>query len=238
VTHTTTAPVTKIAKHVATQANARVQRAIVQHVEDHAASTAAYTVDVELTPAQIELVAARVADVTVSGGNEPWTGAQQFTLTVRTQQGVSRIPVTAEVTQPERIVAARRALRRGEVIQASDVELQFPLPDTDTTDLPKHLEDVVGRETTHSVATGQPVDNAWLRKPVMVRRGEVVTVFARVGNVQVRTNARATEDGGKGDVIGVERIDNRQRFSAQVTGVQELEVFVSSVNVSNRGSNK
>jgi flagella basal body P-ring formation protein FlgA len=133
---------------------------------------------------------------------------------------------------PDLIVVPRRPLRRGEIIQAADLDQQplhpgAPLAAAVMTE----LADVVGRETTRSIATGQAIDPSWIRKPLMVRRGDVVTVLARSGNVQVRTSARAIGDGGEGDVVTVERLDNRQRYTARVVGVQELEVFASSASV-------
>jgi flagella basal body P-ring formation protein FlgA len=159
---------------------------------------------------------------------------QEFQIDLRTSQGLERIGVTAEVSLPEMVVVSRRAFRRGEVVQASDVELVMPTQPTDRTSLATQLEDVVGRETTRSIATGQSFDATWLRKPIMVRRGEVVTVFARAANVRVRTQARALEDGGRDDIVSLERLDDRQRFTARVSGVQELEVFVSSTSVADQ----
>lgn len=229
-----TSPAAKVAKSQQSQAQARVQNAIVQHLRDHAEAQASWQVAVNLTPEQVALMSARNGEVIVAGGTAPWTGSQEFTVTVRTSQGLAKLPVKAEVSVPDRIVVARRPLRRGEILQAADLELTLPPLGSEPAGAIEQLEDAIGRETTHSIATGQALESAWLRKPLLVKRGEVVTVFARAANVQVRTNARAVDDGGKDDVVLVERIDNRQRFAARVIGVQELEVFVSSVNVGQR----
>ena len=108
----------------------------------------------------------------------------------------------------------------------------MPKGEGDTVALATHFDDIVGRETLRSVATGQPIETAWVRKPIMVRRSEVVTVFARASNVTVRMQARATEEGGLNDIVNVERLDNRQRFTARVVGVQEVEVLVGGTRVS------
>ncbi len=229
-----TIPAVKVAKSQAAQAEARVQAAIVQHLRDHAEAQASWQVDFALSPEQVATLSTRIGDVIVAGGAAPWTGEQDFSLTVRTEQGHAKLPITAEVSLPDRIVITRRTLRRGEILQVVDLELALPPLGSDPAVAITSLEDAIGRETTHSIGTGQPLEAAWLRKPLLVKRGEVVTVFARNSNITVRTNARAVEDGGQGDVVTVERLDDRQRFAARVIGVQELEVFVSSVNVSNR----
>jgi flagella basal body P-ring formation protein FlgA len=203
-------------------------------LQSRSATLAAWEVEFELSPAEAELIGARLTELHASGGSEPWTGEQTFTLALRTTKGLKRFNVQAQVGLPDRVVVPRRPLRRGEVLQASDLTLEMPTTAVDTGLLATRLEDVIGRETTRSVATGQPLEAGWLKKPVMVRRGEVVTVFARAANVQVRTSARAQQEGGHGDVITVERLDNRQRFTARVVGVQELEVFVGGVSVNDR----
>jgi flagella basal body P-ring formation protein FlgA len=229
------APATlQISQRAAEQAHARVERAIVSYLQSRSATLAAWEVEFELSPAEAELIGARLTELHASGGSEPWTGEQTFTLALRTTKGLKRFNVQAQVGLPDRVVVPRRPLRRGEVLQASDLTLEMPTTAVDTGLLATRLEDVIGRETTRSVATGQPLEAGWLKKPVMVRRGEVVTVFARAANVQVRTSARAQQEGGHGDVITVERLDNRQRFTARVVGVQELEVFVGGVSVNDR----
>ena len=48
-----------------------------------------------------------------------------------------------------------------------------------------------------------------IRRPVVVRRGDAVTLYARSAGLRVRTTVRAREDGGVGDLITVESLDDR-----------------------------
>lgn len=228
-----TTPAVKATKSAREQILARAERAIQRHLKQVADDRVAWQISVDLQDEQISLLHNR-GDIVATGGSEPWTGSQSFMLQVGANQNLVRVPVTARVQLPEMVVVAKRPFRRGEVVQASDVELQMPQAAGNEIALASRIEDVIGRETVRSVATGQPIEAAWVRKPIMVRRGEVVTVFAKASNVVVRTQARAMEDGGREDVIAVERLDNRQRFSARVTGVQELEVFVGGARVTSK----
>ncbi len=76
------------------------------------------------------------------------------------------------------------------------------------------------------------IDKRQLKKPLLVRRGEVIRVMARAAGVQVRTTARATEDGAFGDIITVQSLENREKYSAHVTGLQEAEVYATAVPAS------
>ena len=65
-----------------------------------------------------------------------------------------------------------------------------------------------------------------------VSMSKPVTVFALATGVRVRTTAKSLGQGSKGDLIMLESLENRQRFSARITGFQRAEVFASGVRVS------
>ena len=64
-----------------------------------------------------------------------------------------------------------------------------------------------------------------MRQPLLVRKGEVVTVYVRASGVQVRTTARSRDNGSHGELINVESLENRKTYFARVTGIQEAEVY-------------
>jgi flagella basal body P-ring formation protein FlgA len=113
---------------------------------------------------------------------------------------------------------------RGAVIQASDVQLDPSQPLIGRTDVVTSLEDVVGKEAAQALVPGRPIDRSAVRQPVLVQRGEVVTIYARSPGVQVRTAARAKDAGSLGELITVESLENRRTYTARVTGIQEAEV--------------
>lgn len=80
-------------------------------------------------------------------------------------------------------------------------------------------------EAPRQAAPEQPAE------PPLVRRGEMVTVFARSAGVRVRTTARAYDDGALGEQIIVESPANRKKYVARVTGPQEAEVELASSNI-------
>jgi hypothetical protein len=51
-------------------------------------------------------------------------------------------------------------------------------------------------------------------------------VFSYAAGIQVKTLARVTEDGARGDMVMVESIKNRRDiYRARVTGTQRVEVY-------------
>ena len=85
-------------------------------------------------------------------------------------------------------------------------------------------DECVGMETTRTIAAGQVLTADALRPPLLVKRGDAVTVYARSHGIVVRVTGRALESGCRGSMIAVESLDSRQRFLARVTGVQQVAV--------------
>ncbi len=163
----------------------------------------------------------------VTADRQQWIGRRRFTL-ASPQEGTGIVlQVEAEVSLPELVVVASRSVRRGEILQESDLQLAAP-PRTRLVEPAYHLEEVVGKELKRSLSPGQAVSGAALQSPRLVRRNEIVTVYVRAAGVQVRTMARALEEGGKGEVVRVQSLDaSRIKHLARVTDFQVVEILAA-----------
>ena len=112
---------------------------------------------------------------------------------------------------------------RGAVIHQSDVEMAHAAADGGGDF--HAFADVVGKETTRAIAAGKPLTQDAVRPQVLVRRGEVVSVYARAAGIRIRTMARARDDGGDGELVAVETLTDRSTFFARVSGIREVEVY-------------
>jgi flagella basal body P-ring formation protein FlgA len=137
----------------------------------------------------------------------------------------------AEPVEPVAVVT-RRALARGEIIRPADVEMGVATESLRGIVPVAGLADAVGLELARGVAAGQPLDQRYLKPPVVVRRGESVTVYAKAAGVSVRTTAKAMDNGAVGDLIWLESLDNRQRYTARVTGLQQAEIYATGASAS------
>ncbi len=135
------------------------------------------------------------------------------------------LAVTAKIGVAPAVVVATRAVPRGAVIQASDVQLDRSQPVTGKMEVATRLEEVVGKEAAGAIVAGRPIDQKAIRQPLLVRKGEVVTVYVRSPGVRIRTAGRAQDAGSQGELIAVESLENRQTYFARVTGIQEAEVY-------------
>lgn len=209
------------ARRVATQ---RVTEALVGYLSDHAGETKRWNVKIELNDQQTEALAG-TSSLEISGGAQPWVGRQTFRVVDRQATGEYATTIEAEVTLPAMIVVATRTLPRGAVVHAADLQVQATRPHEAQLESFGRVEDVVGQELRRSIGAGQVLTQGDLRPPILVRRGDPVTVYARSPGIQVRTTARAAEDGALGDLITVESLSDRKRFFASVSGIQEVEIY-------------
>ena len=129
------------------------------------------------------------------------------------------------------VVVARRVLKRGDIIRDVDVELQPFDPKARRYQFATERRAVVGMEVLYTIREGQVIGLNQLRKPLLVKRGEVIRVRARAAGVQVTTTAKATEDGSLGDIVMVQSLENREKYPTYVTGWRQVEVYATGVVV-------
>ena len=131
------------------------------------------------------------------------------------------------VEQPMRVVA-RSPLGRGALITASAIRVE-PVPLNEigrrnSTGFAK-IHEVVGKETTRRVNAGELFSDMNTAPPMMVRRGEEVTVVSGGGGVSVRVRALAKQDGRTGDLIQIELLGRGEELMARVVGPRRLAIL-------------
>jgi len=187
---------------------------------------ATFRVDV----ADIAKVLSAKSPLECSGGKSPWTGKQRLAISFTGDKGPVRVNVYADVSATQEVVAAIQPIERGHVLTAADVEVQQweNVPVNRGREPVDSIDSLIGMEATRSIQAGDLLALGDVRSPLLVKRGEEITVYARGGGIQVRTIARAREDGARGELIGVESLEEREPFDAVVTGMREAVVFSGS----------
>lgn len=181
---------------------------------------------IELEPNSPLLAAFRdgASRPTITGGKAPWTGRQRFTF--EWSGDSPALGAMVRVERLELVACAMRTIERGDFVRATDVVLR-PVGGAVPARSVGSLDAAIGEEAVQTIRADSVLLANQLRAPILVRRGERVTVKARAAGVVVRTYATARQDGGLGDLIMVEALEGREKYAARVSGARELEVFAA-----------
>lgn len=211
------------------RARQRVEAAIAACLRRTAGNDDGWNVEVQLEGEQARLVTVSQNDVAAKGGQTPWTGQQTYAITLTDGNATQEFTVTARITKVPLVVVATRPLVPGDVVQRTDVQLAQGKESGD--DILFHsLDEVIGQQARRALVEGQPIKQDDVQSPLLVRRGDAVTVFARSAGIEVRTQGRAQEEGSKGDVIVIESLLNRERFMGRICGIHQVEVFAQTAD--------
>lgn len=121
-------------------------------------------------------------------------------------------------------VVARESLARGSVIQPGQVEaIEYEL-----TRLPdgalRTLAEAEGAQVLRSLPAGTPLRRSDVAAPLVVRRGERVTLRLASGTLVLTAAGLALEDGSLGATIRVQNLESRRTVAGIVRGAGEILV--------------
>jgi flagella basal body P-ring formation protein FlgA len=137
----------------------------------------------------------------------------------------TKVNLRMDVKRFQKIVVAARPIAAQEILQSDN--LQYERRDIGTlasgyyTDISK----VVGLMARRSMAPGVPLNEASLAKPVLIRRGSVVTILAHIGNMAVRVTGQALQDGSESQEIRVQNTVSNKIISARVVDETTVQVL-------------
>jgi flagella basal body P-ring formation protein FlgA len=166
------------------------------------------------------------------GGSEPWTGRQRFLISFSTADGQVQLPIFAEISPPPMpAVVAIRPIGRGEVVKAADIELRTV--DANSKSVGQRaaadsVENLIGMEARQAIQTGDIIFTDQVQPPIVVKRGDVITVTSQSGGIRVRTSGRAMQDASRGELVQIEALGSHQKYDARVTGPREAAVYAMS----------
>jgi len=125
------------------------------------------------------------------------------------------IPARAGAMQ---VVTPTRDIARGEVIDDGDVVLGTPANPILSGNALSNLDAVRGMEARRPLRAGEVISATDLRHPVVVTRGQTVTMTFDAPGVSLTAMGRAMAEGGVGDTVVVQNPASYRMVSAIVTG--------------------
>lgn len=150
-------------------------------------------------------------------------GAARVTVRVACQAPNWSLYVPVRLSRQQSVVVLTRAVNRGHVITAADVEVITRQARSGYPVL-RDAAHAVGQRLRRPAAAGTELTPSWLETPAVIRRGQRVILVARSGGLEIRTNGEAMSDGGTGQQIQVRNLSSGRMVSARVRNGDIVDV--------------
>jgi flagella basal body P-ring formation protein FlgA len=145
----------------------------------------------------------------------------RFTATIEAPAGApnaTRQRVSGRVFTLARIPVLARSLNRGDVITERDIEWQDARAEAVRRDIVSDPRQMIGLEPRSPLRQGMPVRISELQRPVLVQRNSTVTMSVKTPFMTLTTQGKASEDGGKGDLIRITNLQTKRVVEGIVDG--------------------
>lgn len=186
--------------------------------------------DIEITRLRVYPSKTRIPAGELSVEIEPppngrYLGRVSLLLTLRVNGQMARtVRVSAWVEVYRPVLCAVRAMAKGHVLGPEDLRLSRRPLSRLRDQVLSTPEGVVGLALKRSVQAGQVMTDRMLTPPVIVRRGDRVTILAQSKSLTVTTPGKVKQDGSSGDYVRVENLMSEKEILAKVVSPKTVVV--------------
>lgn len=116
-------------------------------------------------------------------------------------------------------------LSNGTIIGERDIQMiTMPAKSVAGQDMIIAKANLIGMTPRRNILSGKPIKPNDLQAPLIVNRGESVTMTFSNGPLRLTALGKALSNGSKGDIISVVNMDSNRTVEAVVTGAQEVKI--------------
>jgi len=202
-------------------------------LEDQGEKDAAWALTTRLRPIVIPRPREGYQLLARPDGSKAQQNYARFLVDVKVDgEVVQKVQVAFKLSRFRRVLVTRLPLKPGEEYTAENTEVRrvdiarLSLP-TDMVPMTQ-LTQTRGRVAARNIRPGRVLFETDLARPHVVKKGEVVTVIAKVGKIRITAEGEAQKAGGVGDRIPVivQREKSNITVQAEVLGAGVVTVTV------------
>lgn len=175
-----------------------------------------------------------VDPVTVSSGTiglhvipskiEEGPGRRLFRMAVMDGKSQKTIQVVADVTVMIDAVVPNRFLKADELIDVGDIKTVRTRVHQVNHPFMTNERDVIGMSATRPLPPDVPLRSAFVRPPLVVKKGDRVLIEVQRGGLSIRTYGITKSSGQVGQTITVSNLDSGRELTAKVVGPSLVQV--------------
>ncbi len=139
-----------------------------------------------------------------------------------------RLRVTGRAHAMEETPVAVRPLRRGETISARDIAMKPVRKSRLQHDTIMVIDDLVGMSPRRNLSPGDAIRETEIEKPLLVRRGKLVTLELSFVAMRLTAQGKALENGAEGDYVRVRNTQSNQVVEGEVDRTGRVVVTMTS----------
>jgi flagella basal body P-ring formation protein FlgA len=111
-----------------------------------------------------------------------------------------------------------QSIPRGELISQGDVAIEQVEISSDFERIIVDQIDIVGKQAKRALRAGEPLRFTQLMHPILIERGQAVTLVSGIAGIEVRMQGKALASGAAGDRILVANERSGRRLEGVVGG--------------------
>jgi flagellar basal body P-ring formation protein FlgA len=129
--------------------------------------------------------------------------------------------IPAQIRRLQPVVVAAQSLSAGSLLNQLNLVVAYKDILTLHGSTIADISAITGSKIKRYVQQGQAITNNLI---CLVCKGDPVTIYARTGNLTIKSAGTALKDGSMGQVIAVKNTSSARRIKARVVAVSEVEI--------------
>jgi flagella basal body P-ring formation protein FlgA len=159
------------------------------------------------TPPGSKLVGNSTIGVRCEDGKKPWT--MYISVTIKTLKNV---------------VIASRSISKGDILSKFHLSVVEKEIGNSYMKYFSSTDGLMGKEITRNINAGEIIKPNLVKNPLVIKRGELVSIISRKIGLEVRSIGKALQNGALGDTIRVTNTKSKKTIDGVVIGSGKVQV--------------
>ena len=140
-------------------------------------------------------------------------------------QVASKVSLRLDVKLYQQVVVATTSIGLGQLVSTD--KLQYERMDSGRLEVGyfTDMDKMQGLIARRSLTPGMVITESMVNKPMLIKRGSIVTILARMSGIEVTTTGQAMQDGREGQLIRVQNISSNKIIAAKVLDISTVQVL-------------